>query len=41
MSLAERSLCVESFHSREAWRIPERPGFGFTFDWDAVERYRL
>jgi L-alanine-DL-glutamate epimerase-like enolase superfamily enzyme len=21
--------------------VPERPGFGFTFDWDAVERYRL
>jgi L-alanine-DL-glutamate epimerase-like enolase superfamily enzyme len=21
--------------------VPERPGFGFTFDPDAVERYRL
>jgi L-alanine-DL-glutamate epimerase-like enolase superfamily enzyme len=21
--------------------VPERPGFGFTFDKDAVERYRL
>lgn len=21
--------------------VPERPGFGFTFDWDRIERYRL
>ncbi len=21
--------------------VPERPGFGFTFDWDAIERYRV
>jgi L-alanine-DL-glutamate epimerase-like enolase superfamily enzyme len=21
--------------------VPERPGFGFTFDWEAIERYRL
>jgi L-alanine-DL-glutamate epimerase-like enolase superfamily enzyme len=21
--------------------VPERPGFGFTFDWDAIERWRI
>ena len=21
--------------------VPERPGFGFTFDWHAIERWRL
>jgi L-alanine-DL-glutamate epimerase-like enolase superfamily enzyme len=36
------ALFAEKLEMRDgAVVVPERPGFGFTFDWDAIERWRL